>query len=314
MIGVDAPSQTYGLTTMKRRRGLRATIVYASMTLGVGCYSSMPELTSGGATVILSPNAPSVQGFDVRQCRSLGVIAATGGGHDLSMSEYEQSATIQLRNAAAARGSNYVQYDSPQLSVDTTVTRVWTNGATISGTAYRCEGVAGQPAAQGSDAQKAPPTGAGGFTLGSTVEIAQAACETKYQWAPAGADVFECSGTPRPMADGARATLRFCDRSLCRAVFVIRPDSDQSSVWVHEFSRLRKTLEGKYGDPLEERVVPDDCANDVLPCIRSGKAHVKYVWKFTNQSAIGLVFSNATGSDPVIRLTYAIDRPDAPAL
>lgn len=287
------------------------------MTLSVGCYSSMPELTPEGATVVLSPNAPSAQGFDVRQCRSLGFIAATGGGRDRSLSEYEQSATIQLRNAAAARDGNYVQYDSPQPSVDSTgsarVSRVWPNGATISGTAYRCQGVAGQPAAQGSDARKAAPTGAGGFTLGSTVEIAQAACETKYQWVPAGADAFECSGTPRPIADGARATLKFCDGLLCRAVFVIRPDSNQSSVWVHEFSRLRKRLEGSYGDPFEDKVVPDDCANDVLPCIRTGKAQAKYVWKFPNRSAIGLVFTHATGSDPVIRLTYAIDRPDAPA-
>jgi len=158
----------------------------------------------------------------------------------------------------------------------------------------------------GSPRRKAP-------THGSTVEIAQAACETKYQWVPAGADAFECSGTPRPIADGARATLKFCDGLLCRAVFVIRPDSNQSSVWVHEFSRLRKRLEGSYGDPFEDKVVPDDCANDVLPCIRTGKAQAKYVWKFPNRSAIGLVFTHATGSDPVIRLTYAIDRPDAPA-
>jgi len=299
-----------------------AAIGCVSVTLVVGCYSSLPELTPGGAAVAVSPNAPSVQGFDARQCRSLGFIGATGGGHNLSVSEYEQSAMIELRNEAAARDANYVQYDSPQLSVDTTrVAGGWanvsTNGATISGTAYHCQGA---PAAPGSDAPKAPPTGAGGFTLGSTVDVAQAACETKYHWgaaadaAAAGADTFECSGTPRPIADGARATLKFCDGSLCRAVIVIRADSDQSSVWVHEFSRLRKTLEEKYGAPFEERVVPDDCANDVLPCIRSGKAHVKYVWKFPNQSAIGLVFTNASGSDPVIRLTYVSDRPDAPPL
>lgn len=161
----------------------------------------------------------------------------------------------------------------------------------------------------------APPTGVAGFTFGSTVEATQAACEAKYAWAASGADLFECSGTPKTIGTNAHSLLKFCAGALCKAVFVVRPDSDQSSEWLHQFVVLKTGLVGKYGEPVEDRVVPNQCGNDILPCVRSGTAHVKYTWTFPSGTFIVLVLSNTPGPDAVIRLTYARGEPaEAPAL
>jgi hypothetical protein len=275
-----------------------------------GCAAVPAQtLTPSGSQVLVSRNPPSAQGFEPRRCQSLGFVV---GGNDVdprwsSNEELVESAMIDVRNKAGRRGANYVQYGDPQFGVGTQFHgSTSTDSATISGTAYRCEGSPDSESLASGEPAAAPPTGAAGFTFGGTVEVMQAACETKYQWAPSGAGMFQCSGTPRGIGVPARTDLKFCDGSLCKAIFIVHPDSEQSSDWVHSFSLLRKTLVAKYGEPVEDKVVPDECASDVLPCVRSGKAHVKYVWKFPNKTVIALVLTNASGPDPVIRLTYAL--------
>jgi hypothetical protein len=161
----------------------------------------------------------------------------------------------------------------------------------------------------------APPNGAGGFTFGSTPEATQALCEAKFAWTLSGPDVFGCSGIPKSIGSGGRAVLKFCSGALCKVIFVTRPSSDQSSEWLHQFVALRTGLVAKYGDPVEDKEVPAACAQEILPCVRNGTAHVKYSWTFPGGTFIVLVLSNAPGPDPVIRLTYARgEAAEAPAL
>jgi hypothetical protein len=161
----------------------------------------------------------------------------------------------------------------------------------------------------------AAPAGAAGFAFGSTIDATRAACEEKFAWTSSAADVFECSGTPRTIGPAARTLLKFCGEGLCRAIFLVRPGSDASSDWLHEFVALKGTLVGKYGPPVEDKTVPSSCVDDIVPCVRDGSAHVKDSWTFHDGTYIVLVLSNPPGSDTLIRMTYG--RPDpaqAPAL
>ncbi len=295
-----------------------------------GCATA--DLTNEGAQVATSNTAPSAEGYDPHRCRSLGFVVGRGGGSFggawISNEDLVKYAMNDLRNKAAEMGANYIQHDTPQMGVAGDQNGTTTSTVTISGTAYHCDGVTSQlassedPSSPSSDPKQAPahhdvaaPTGVAGFTLGSTLEDAQAACEAKNQWTPSGTDVFECSGTPRSIGTDARSLLKFCGGSLCRAVFVARPNSDQSSEWLRQFVLLKKVLVGKYGDPVEDKVVPDQCANDILPCVRNGAAHAKYTWTFPNGTFVVLVLSNKPGPDPLIRLTYALGaQQEAPAL
>lgn len=55
----------------------------------------------------------------------------------------------------------------------------------------------------------------------------------------------------------ALSLLKFCAGALCKAVFVVRPDSDQSSEWRHQFVVLKTGLVGKYGEPIEDSGADD---------------------------------------------------------
>jgi hypothetical protein len=159
------------------------------------------------------------------------------------------------------------------------------------------------------------PTGAAGFTFGSTVDATKAACEEKFAWTAFAADTFECGGTPKTIGPAARSVLKFCGEGLCKAVFLVRPASAESSEWLHQFVALKGTLVGKYGEPVEDRAVPSSCTGDILACVRDGLAHVKYSWTFRDGTYIVLVLGAAPGPEPVIRLTYGrAEGAQAPAL
>ncbi len=171
------------------------------------------------------------------------------------------------------------------------------------------------PAAPPRRTDVAAPTGAAGFTLGSTVDATRAVCEEKFAWSASAADVFECSGTPKPIGPDARSLLKFCGDSLCKVIFLVHPNSEQSSDWLHPFVAFKGVLTGKYGEPVEDKEVPSSCVGDLLPCVRQGIAHVKYTWTFPDGTYIVLALSNAPGQDPFIRMTYGRQDPaEAPAL
>jgi hypothetical protein len=287
------------------------------------------ELDQEGAQVATSNSAPSSQGFDPKRCRSLGVVVGKGGGQMggawISNEDLVTYAMNDMRNKAAALGANYIQNDSPQLTGNKSTTTT----ATVSGTAYDCEGRSPlDPVAEDAtpsqesgakDAPKpgsvTPPTGVAGFTMGSNLEAAQKACEAKFAWSKSGDDVYECTGTPKSIGSDARSVLKFCAGSLCKAVFVVRPASDASSEWLRQFVGLKKNLVAKYGEPVEDKDVPAACVNDLLPCVSKGTAHVKYSWSFPNGTFVVLVLGNKPGPDAVIRLTYGVgEHAEAPAL
>jgi hypothetical protein len=171
---------------------------------------------------------------------------------------------------------------------------------------------------EGSDGNgAATPAGAGGFTFGDTVEESRADCEPDHSWKASGPALFECSGAPKTIGLDARVLLKFCKGALCKLVFLARPDSDQSGDWLRPFVGLKTGLAGKYGPPLQDNTVPSRCTRDLLPCIRSGDAHIKYWWAFPGGSFVVLVLSSAPGPDAAIRLTYsraeAIDAKPEPA-
>lgn len=111
-------------------RFAQASLALAISVLSIAC--STEELSSGGANVVASRNAPNVN------CEPLGNLVGHGGGtfggQYLANDDLIEYAMNDLRNQTAERGGNYVQHDPPTLGQGDGTTTT----ATISGTAYRC--------------------------------------------------------------------------------------------------------------------------------------------------------------------------------
>lgn len=290
----------------------------------LGCNAA--ELTPEGAEVATSNSAPVDQGFDPSGCKSLGYIVGRGGGaaggawvSNESLIEYAMN---DLRNQAAALGANYIQNDSPQLGVAGGANSgSTTSTATVSGTAYLCskrkgEGAAASSAAaSAATAKKSPPSGAAGFTFGSSVEDSMAACTEKHEWAATADTSFTCSGTPKAVGVDASTALKFCGGVLCKIDLVVKTSSDESKEWLSGLTGLEKSLEKKYGPPEQKKKLPSECRDNILPCVREGTAWVKYIWEFESHTTITLRMSNKPGPEAAIRVTYAQEAAsEGPAL
>ena len=106
------------------------------------CFAAL----TGCATASLSPSGSHVavaRAAPASSCRAVGYLVGEGGGTFgggwVSNDKLIEYAMNDLRNKAAERGATYVQSDPPQLGNG----KGTTTTATITGTAYVCDG-AGQ--------------------------------------------------------------------------------------------------------------------------------------------------------------------------
>ncbi|MDB5219592.1 MAG: putative outer rane lipoprotein [Myxococcaceae bacterium] len=118
-------------SSMPVRALLSGFVVFLALS-SAGCATS--ALSPQGAHVAATRNAPPAD------CVSLKYIVGKGGGTFggkwIANDDLVEYAMNDLRNQAAKIGANYVQHDPPQLgNGDGTTTT-----ATITGTAYRCNG------------------------------------------------------------------------------------------------------------------------------------------------------------------------------
>jgi hypothetical protein len=109
-----------------------ALVATSLLTVAAGC--SVPALSPEAARVAVSRNPPP------SSCTSLGYLVGEGGGTFgggwISNDQLIEYAMNDLRNKAARIGATYVQSDPPQLGSG----KGTTTTATITGTAYRCDG------------------------------------------------------------------------------------------------------------------------------------------------------------------------------
>lgn len=278
-----------------------------------GCRTS--ELTAIGAKVHTSQSAPVDHGYAPASCKNLGYVVGTGGGAFgggwISNEELVRYAMNDLRNKAAAMGANYIQHDSPQMGIAGNKDGVATTTATVSGTAYYCEGdpsgrgarpAAGQ-AAGGASAGGPPttPEGAGGFKFTMTAQEAERACTTPgYTWAR-NDDQATCSSTIVNVGAPARAVLSLCGGKVCAVRVLVREEAQKL---LGRYDELYRTIHGKYGQPAIQRLpVPAACAADLAACVSSGQAPQGAEWRWADRHTIRMRLIADEGA-PVIELEY----------
>lgn len=155
-------------------------------------------------------------------------------------------------------------------------------------------------------ASREPPSAGGGFQLGSSLEMARAACEAAgEQWQTPSASQATCTGAAVSIGVLTPAELKFCSGTLCRVTLVHQPESD----WLKVIAELRAKLEGKYGAPgIRQGNVPGECrpAEAFVGCLKSRRVRLRYGWSWgSGQSITLLIGVPLDASVPAIRVTYA---------
>ena len=99
---------------------------------------------------------------------------------------------------------------------------------------------------------------------------------------------WECSGTPAAVGFDSKVALQFCGQKLCQ-LHVIAGTTPTSSVR-ERFDKWRGKLDEKYGTPTRSEIqVPDECAQDFVGCIKTGRAVAKVEWRWHGGRSILLM-------------------------
>ena len=114
----------------RRVSGLVGLFAFTIVALCTGCNT--PDLSSEGAKVTVSPDAPRAECVELKYVVGRG--GGTFGGEYVTNDDLIEYAMNDLRNQAAEMGANYVRHDPPTLGEGDGTTTT----ATVSGMAFKC--------------------------------------------------------------------------------------------------------------------------------------------------------------------------------
>lgn len=139
-------------------------------------------------------------------------------------------------------------------------------------------------------AGSAPPTGALGVRLGSTLDEFSSACEVAGRNYESRATGGYCDGVINSADFAATTTVTSCDRKVCYVLLEIRFDSVGDSDVPRVIGRLRDQLLHRYSAPSEVRFeVPDSCSSSLVQCLREDRAHIAHFWKWETGEVVNFV-------------------------
>lgn len=153
-----------------------------------------------------------------------------------------------------------------------------------------------------------PPTGAGGFGFGASVDETRFACENAhFGWGQNSDDEFVCAGTADDIGVTAQSTLTFCGGKLCVIELATHPESN----WPEEISSLIDTLTERYG-PVEKAesgegrtaTIPGECREILDQCFADGRAHSEAFWSFRTGERIKVFAGKPEGGEPALIVKY----------
>jgi hypothetical protein len=152
------------------------------------------------------------------------------------------------------------------------------------------------------------PTGVAGFNFSMNPANAKETCERAGHTWERTASGGNCTGTPQSVGLPGRVHLVSCGETFCELQVIAQTKGRDPFGETVEFKRA---LQESYGPPAtSEAVVPDECNPTPLECIASGKAHMRFTWKFANGTGIELYVGKTEQSlgsgeaDDQIRLLY----------
>lgn len=124
-----------------------------------------------------------------------------------------------------------------------------------------------------------PPTGAGGFTFGSTEDDTRRLCERAgHTYEDRTYQTAICLGLPTSIGVPARARLRYCLSRVCEVSLELEFPPGDANQFV---SRWRDVVSHEYGSPtVVGPQVPARCNAYVAPCLIDGNplALAEWVW------------------------------------
>jgi hypothetical protein len=154
------------------------------------------------------------------------------------------------------------------------------------------------PGATGKDgelSEATPPSSAGGYDFGQSVDDARAACVSgSFKWE---GDVprFRCSGTPVDTGLSASAKLSVCKGEICRIELeagLTEGDTDP----MQRLTKVLDKLKELYGAPTRHDVlVNSSCSGPALTaCLEDHSAYFRYEWRWRSEEQVVL----SLGSKP----------------
>src|SRR5262249_31098765 len=141
------------------------------------------------------------------------------------------------------------------------------------------------------------PTEVAGFSFGSSMDVARAACEAaSFEWRE-GTRGFQCSGSPADNRVDEHARITFCSDEICRIETLIVPKAGEGPPWSDRFTEILSDLRGRYGEPTSHDVQYADASCTsvrLLECLRNGLAHFRYEWRWPDRKRVVLSLGSRT--------------------
>jgi hypothetical protein len=123
------------------------------------------------------------------------------------------------------------------------------------------------------------PRRVAGFALGWSSTEAREACTIEDLDFKAKQGGGLCSEPPTADSFTGPVVLKFKNDQIVRVDVIDRPSRALSKVWVRDFKNLYAQFKERYGKHDKQEVnVPSPCRNNLLTCLREGKARLSYQW------------------------------------
>jgi len=154
----------------------------------------------------------------------------------------------------------------------------------------------------------AAPKGAAGFSFGSMLAAASAACtDAGYEWQASADGQAVCSGTPASVGVDASTTLRFCDGAVCAiALSIAAPNA-----WMGAYGRFDRILQNKYGRPVASTgELREGCQNEIdfEACVTNRGLKIAREWQWDSGERVLLKLGPGDGA-PTLQVLYIRRRP-----
>lgn len=200
----------------------------------------------------------------------------------------KQDASIEIRSpfvaAALGRATSAPEY------------RLSNSGATPETSLANLQDAHGVPKAKA-------PAASMGFDFGSSPDAAKAACEREGHTFAGEGSSFSCSGPAQEISYTASVELTFCDGKLCGVDLLTKPSKGLSEPWFSRFGAFKKYYEERYGPATTDVLqVPNDCRSRILPCLKTGKAAMRYVWRWPDHD-LSVAMGRYRG-EPVVKVSH----------
>lgn len=154
--------------------------------------------------------------------------------------------------------------------------------------------------------EASPPTGAVGFLLDAPLRDAKGVCEGAGHTWTEGNGRARCSGIPGDIGVEGYVTVTERAGAVGGLTVVVPLAKNEGSPWHATFTRLRRQLATRYGEPrARDTRQLADCERDMARCLDAPGSRIALGWSFRDGRTVTLSAQADAPRPPVILVTYA---------